>query len=159
MRKKILLVCRASLIMFFAGAFLSVLVILLVLAWLIRDRDLGRMSVTFTEIRPMTPQAVPIHPSTTYNVAAAATDADGNLIALSNLAMTPDVSDVGEAVPDDDMADDNVRLSTVDVVGATAQLSFKADGPDGKKFEALADCTIVALEEPAGMALVFTEVV
>lgn len=104
-------------------------------------------------------QSFNLHPDKIYDVAGAALDVDGNPIALTSLDFAPDDSAVGVQELDADATDGNAALDTNGKqVDAVAELVFTADGSDGKKYEAVASITLVALDvPPSDFALVFTE--
>lgn len=105
-------------------------------------------------------QTVSLHVLALVAVAGGAIDTNGDPLALSNLAGGLVSGSGVEFVPDEDSADNNVAIQTSDEVGAVSVVTFTADGPDNRKFEAEAEITLVAKEivvEP--MSLTFTEVV
>ena len=113
--------------------------------------------------KSITPQEVQLHSSVVespleVNVAGAAVDAGGSPIALTNLTATLVSGTAVSIKPDADPTDDNDTLLTGPTNGDTAQVKFDADGADGKKYEAIANITLIAPEitlEP--MTLTFVE--
>lgn len=102
-------------------------------------------------------QTVQLHAGKTYDVAGSATDESGNAVELTNLDFTPASSAVGEAGVDENPQDNNDTLVTGSEVGASADLDFSADGPDGKKYGANVHVEIVAEDvEIAPMVIAFT---
>lgn len=107
---------------------------------------------------PLTAQPFNVHPDKVYDIAAAAVATDGSPLVLTNLDFSPNTSDAGTDVGDSNEADHNDGLDTTGaVVGSHADLTFTADGDDGKKYEALGAVTVVAPDVEIGeMQLTFT---
>lgn len=107
----------------------------------------------------LTPQLINIHQAIIDFAASAIDAATGEPLPLTNLDFSPNESPVGVDIDDTDPTDANDSLDAREAaVGATADLTMTADGPDGRKFEALVVPTVVnkdvVIEE---MQIAFTE--